>query len=390
MSGYKNETRDDGRLGKYFHALPNMADDDLDPYQYRLYGHYKRVCGVSDDGACWESTRTTATNTKMSVGKVAKSRRELETLGYVNIEERGTNSLRITLSDVMPENIARFSKRSPHEHGVHHMNDSVHDMKQRRTKEKEPNKKKDSLASDDAGRGLNIPSESDVLAFIETHQPTNTTKLVAHFGRGVQMMLQALINTNKIRDTFEGYRLPTSEDTGKSDVQAFIETQRRVDAQPDWVKAMPQELVPMLDAVCQHFEAEGWKAYHMTMLLLGRAKEDKWKRCNLLTPFTVEDVKNFTAHYRSTVLNGDATKTIVQNPEGLQSAAMTWQKQNKPTAAANDHNPMRGFTEYTGKAPQGKPAGWTAEDDARVEAQYAEMNRRLEERKRKLAEGTTS
>ena len=29
----------------YFCMMPNMLDDLLDPYQYRLYAHYKRVCG---------------------------------------------------------------------------------------------------------------------------------------------------------------------------------------------------------------------------------------------------------------------------------------------------------------------------------------------------------
>lgn len=96
----------------YFHIMPNMADDDLDPYQYRLYGHYKRVCG--DNGTCWQSTKTTATITKMSVGKVASTRRELVELGYIHINEDG-HTLQIKMCDVMPKNTERYRKRSPHE-----------------------------------------------------------------------------------------------------------------------------------------------------------------------------------------------------------------------------------------------------------------------------------
>ena len=49
--------------GKYFTMLLNMADDDLDPFEYRLLGHYIRVCGAGKDGSCFETTRTTAQKT---------------------------------------------------------------------------------------------------------------------------------------------------------------------------------------------------------------------------------------------------------------------------------------------------------------------------------------
>lgn len=129
---------DEGREGKYFTLLVNMADDDLDPYQYRLFGHYKRVCGESLDGACWESTRTTAEKCRMSVGKVASTRRELVELGYIEITA-GTadQTLAITLKDLMHQNVQRFAERSPHEQPVHEVNATVHEVKQRRTKEEE-------------------------------------------------------------------------------------------------------------------------------------------------------------------------------------------------------------------------------------------------------------
>lgn len=143
----KDHIRDDGQVGKYFTLLYNMADDDLNPYQYRLLGHYKRVCGETDDGACWESTRTTAKKCQISVGKIASTRRELEAMRYVSIETRGDDTLRITMIDRMAENVSRYTKRSSGEQGVHEVNTtvhavnaSVHEVKQRITTEEKPSK----------------------------------------------------------------------------------------------------------------------------------------------------------------------------------------------------------------------------------------------------------
>lgn len=141
-----DSVRDDGRSEKYFHIVLNIADDDLDPYQYRLLGHYRRVCGES--GICWEGTRTTAKICKMSVGKVSQTRKELEQLGYIAIKIEANETLHITVIDRWAENIARYNKRSSGEHPVHDMNTSVHqvntpvhDMNERITLKEEPKKK---------------------------------------------------------------------------------------------------------------------------------------------------------------------------------------------------------------------------------------------------------
>lgn len=129
----------DEDLGKYFTIMLNMADDDLDPYQYRLLAHYKRVCGKN--GECYQSTRTVAEVCQMSVGKVASVRRELETMGYIRILERGDTTFLITIIDRMKENVERYAKRSQDEHSVHEVNANVHEVKQRITHEEKPIKK---------------------------------------------------------------------------------------------------------------------------------------------------------------------------------------------------------------------------------------------------------
>lgn len=134
--------RNGGDPRKYYATIPHMADDDLDPYQYRLYGHYIRVCG-QDDGECWESVKTTAKICKMSAGMVTKTRNSLEEMGFIQVErdETDNGTCHITIVDRWSENMERYSKRSCGERGVHTVNASVHVVKQRITQEEKPKKK---------------------------------------------------------------------------------------------------------------------------------------------------------------------------------------------------------------------------------------------------------
>lgn len=110
------EIKDDGVTDRYFHVMLNMADDELDPYEYRLLGHYRRVCGAKNI-PCTESTRTTAERCKMSAGKVSETRAALAAAGWIWISDEGNRTV-VTLVDRMPENVARYSgdNRSLHEH----------------------------------------------------------------------------------------------------------------------------------------------------------------------------------------------------------------------------------------------------------------------------------
>lgn len=101
---------------KYFHMMLNMADDDLDVYEYRLLGHYIRV------GETFEGTRTTAKKTKMSLGKVVSTRNALEQKGYIRMDKPETqaDTVKVHIVDRMRENIERYC--SPDEHPVQDMN----------------------------------------------------------------------------------------------------------------------------------------------------------------------------------------------------------------------------------------------------------------------------
>lgn len=115
----KQTIHDPSDLRTYRIELPNLYDDsDLDPYEFRLLAHYKRV------GNCWESTKTTAEKCKMSTGQVSQARDRLHDKGFIiiaeELHEKGT--LQITVIDRWAENFEKYSKRSQGEQGVHTVN----------------------------------------------------------------------------------------------------------------------------------------------------------------------------------------------------------------------------------------------------------------------------
>ena len=115
MSG--QHLTDNSDLRKYRVELPNMVDDIMDPFQARLYLHYKRVCGAGG-GSCYESVRTTATKTQMSNEKVINAREWLAANGWIDLEQGSKNIYTITIVDRWVENFTRYgtvrnSERAP-------------------------------------------------------------------------------------------------------------------------------------------------------------------------------------------------------------------------------------------------------------------------------------
>ena len=107
----KQAITQDRPVSAYFMQIPNMADDDLDPFQFRLYAHYIRRAGTS--GACFESVRTTAQACSMSITKVIQARDWLAANGWISTEEANANgTLNVRIRDRMPENVARYAAQS--------------------------------------------------------------------------------------------------------------------------------------------------------------------------------------------------------------------------------------------------------------------------------------
>jgi hypothetical protein len=104
---------DDGDLRKYRTELPNLVDDiGLSVYAFRLYAHFKRVCG-SSNGVCFQGSSTIAKHCKMSVGKVSESKVELVKAGLITIEPgdvKKSQADRVYILDVWAENMKRYSK----------------------------------------------------------------------------------------------------------------------------------------------------------------------------------------------------------------------------------------------------------------------------------------
>lgn len=97
---------------KYFTQMLNMAEDDLDPFQYRLLAHYVRWTGHG--GKSDESIRQTAVASKMSPNKVQAALSELECLGYIKVdrptpeEARQGKPINVTVLDRWADNIFRY------------------------------------------------------------------------------------------------------------------------------------------------------------------------------------------------------------------------------------------------------------------------------------------
>lgn len=112
MNAETQSIHDDGDPKKYWTRIYNMADDDLDPYEYRLLGHYIRWGGTD------ESLAATAKTTQMGKAKVIKTRQCLQEKGYIEVEvptaeeARKHQTVRITLVDRWAENMARYTRTS--------------------------------------------------------------------------------------------------------------------------------------------------------------------------------------------------------------------------------------------------------------------------------------
>ena len=101
----------------YFAMIPHMADDDLSPFAYRLYGHYRRVCGERG-GTCRERIKTTAEKIGIAAGSVVNARRELEEKQFIRTKTRRVanyTKIDITLVDIWPRNIARYASPTIHQ-----------------------------------------------------------------------------------------------------------------------------------------------------------------------------------------------------------------------------------------------------------------------------------
>ena len=117
MSDQNQRIYDQQDLRKYYAQVVHMADDDLDLYEYRLYGHYKRVCGQGG-GVCDETEKTTWTHCGMSRTGFRAARQGLVDKGYIHIVAEGSPNLPgvkgtptvIACTDLWANNFVRYAQ----------------------------------------------------------------------------------------------------------------------------------------------------------------------------------------------------------------------------------------------------------------------------------------
>lgn len=119
----------------YFTMIPHMADDDLDAPEYRLYGHYRRVCG-ENGGQCDETEKTTMSKTRLGRHALIRARNSLIQHGLIRIVRQGMKDSRgvqgqttvIEVIDIWAQNRLRYvSGQSQQVSGVSeaHLNQSA-------------------------------------------------------------------------------------------------------------------------------------------------------------------------------------------------------------------------------------------------------------------------
>lgn len=116
----KTRVENEAPAHKYFTQMLNIAEDDLDPFQYRLLAHYVRWTGHG--GESDESIRQAASATKMGVNKIRSTLQELENLKYIKVdrptpqEARNGKTIHITILDRWMDNISRYQGVSEKTH----------------------------------------------------------------------------------------------------------------------------------------------------------------------------------------------------------------------------------------------------------------------------------
>jgi hypothetical protein len=161
----KQSVTDAGDGRRYRTEIPNVVFTlGLSPFELTLYLHLKRTAG--DSGECWKSTATLAKETSMSAGMVSKAkdaltapRIELGKKPLIKVKEEenphgGKARHIITLTDIWPDNIKRFSSSqgevasSPDElaSSYSEVASSPHELK-KEPKKKEPKEETKALSS---------------------------------------------------------------------------------------------------------------------------------------------------------------------------------------------------------------------------------------------------
>lgn len=154
---------DGGDLRAYRTELPNMLEDStLDPYEVRLYVHYKRRAG--DSGGCYESMRQIAKLCRMSLGQVSKARKSLIErkwirLGTITIDEQTTLPC-VRIVNIWDANFARYAKRKrslSEQSDSESVHSSVHTVNDKKEHEKEGTEKKGRRRYKRKTKGKEIP-----------------------------------------------------------------------------------------------------------------------------------------------------------------------------------------------------------------------------------------
>ncbi len=110
----KQTFTDEGSPSRYFAMMLHIDDDDLDPFEYKLLGHYKKLCGLYNTDVIFESNETSAGGSNMSVYAVRQARKGLVAKGCIKVQATNGRSIVVHLINRMKDNLERYSKPDPY------------------------------------------------------------------------------------------------------------------------------------------------------------------------------------------------------------------------------------------------------------------------------------
>ncbi len=104
----KQSVSDKGPINKYFSMMLHIDDDDLDPFEYRLLGHYRKFCGLHGHD-CNESILQTAKAAQMNIKTAREARNHLVEKRRITLVPTRNNIVAVVLLDCMQENLERYA-----------------------------------------------------------------------------------------------------------------------------------------------------------------------------------------------------------------------------------------------------------------------------------------
>lgn len=352
---------------KFFAMIPHMADDDLNLWEYRLYGHYVRICG--EKGQCDETENTTRNRCGISRQKLREARDSLAAKGFITIVQRGTPNAKgkkgtptiIEINDIWLANATRYSERKGTEtDSIDKINGTEIDTKcteiDTKCSQIDTLTPLDGTQADTKCLGeyrkKNIKTiESKIERNKDSIAPTGAAPQA--LGIPASDILSGFVKVIEVVATFMAQNQTDDEPSTDTEQPQPVESpspvqEQRLDNPSDWAL--------MVEAVRDVFNVRGTYELNIVHMLRGTATKGEYAACNLDVPATPAEVRKFREWY----FHETEGIGIPQKPAKIQSwfirfrewraqhdAHMADQTEKRDVPVANPSRPEYPYSNFT-------------------------------------------